>query len=130
LSSTLIFIVFNCFFGMRVDVGLMLALTPLEHQALPAIMHCRNLNPYVASSLQEWTTTANVVPRVPVELAPTTLARVATSGTSSFGMSGVNAHFITSSVLSQALPFDAEAAVWKRSRYNISNMVILGSSKF
>lgn len=52
-----------------------------------ALCLCRNMNPYVATSFSNWA----VPHRLPIQCAP---CATDLSGTSSFGMSGVNAHAV------------------------------------
>ena len=70
---------------------------------------CRNINPYVANSFANW----GVAHRLPIQSAP---CAAALAGTSSFGMSGVNAHAIISRA--DENPSTAYAAVlpWQRSQ--------------
>lgn len=71
---------------------------------------CRSLNPYVANSFGGWA----VPHRLPIQASP---MEAASAGTSSFGMSGVNAHAIVSppaAAASQAAATLA-AAPWQRS---------------
>lgn len=72
--------------------------------------HCRSINPYVANSFAGWA----VPHRLPIQSAP---AAPANAGTSSFGMSGVNAHAIITP-RSTEVPATAGAlpsATWQRS---------------
>lgn len=73
--------------------GLLLASSVLSRSALPAIMHLRAINPYVQAALSDWGHKARSPAAVPRVLSPATpLAAVV--GSSSFGMSGVNAHML------------------------------------
>ena len=60
-------------------------------------MHLRNTNAYVIAALEDWRKTAHLAAAVPLQAAaaqsPSGVAG-GLAGTSSFGMSGVNAHMI------------------------------------
>ena len=74
-----------------------MALKSQEQKALPAMMNCRTLNSYVSSALMEWTKRSDLsasIPRVFGSLVESKEASAA--GTSSFGMSGTNAHMVIS----------------------------------
>jgi acyl transferase domain-containing protein/acyl carrier protein len=72
--------------------GILLALTYLQQQVSAPIVNLRALNPYVQPSL------LNNAAHVPRQAAPTIVQNLQScvAGTSSFGMSGVNAHAIFS----------------------------------
>jgi acyl transferase domain-containing protein len=70
--------------------GLVAAAGAAHHQSSPAIMHLRTVNPYVESALSGWGDSSRLAAHIPRQTAPHMSANV--SGTSSFGMSGVNAH--------------------------------------
>ena len=77
--------------------GLLLAASMASQQAAPAIMHLRGMNPYVQTALSDWAARgggrALHLPRqYAAGAAPSALPGAA--GTSSFGMSGVNAHML------------------------------------
>lgn len=73
--------------------GLFLAVGTLHHLSAPPIMHLRNLNPYVATALEDWDNQSGSHPSAPRQ--EQTIANAnSTVGTSSFGMSGVNAHVL------------------------------------
>jgi acyl transferase domain-containing protein len=77
--------------------GLLLAASMASQQAAPAIMHLRSMNPYVQTALSDWAARgggrALHLPRqYAAGAAPSALPGAA--GTSSFGMSGVNAHML------------------------------------
>ena len=70
----------------------------------------RAINPYVANSFAGWA----VPHRLPIQPGPVAPAN---AGTSSFGMSGVNAHAIITPQATEALAAGAELApaTWQRS---------------
>ena len=76
------------------DSGLLLAAGTVASQSAAPIMHMRNLNPHVGSALEDGKRGGTVA------LAPRQLrgsaapVAQAVAGTSSFGMSGVNAHAV------------------------------------
>ena len=74
--------------------GLLLAAGMVASQSAAPIMHLRDLNPHVGSALEDGKRggTAALAPR---QLRASALAAAqAVAGTSSFGMSGVNAHAV------------------------------------
>jgi acyl transferase domain-containing protein len=77
--------------------GLLLAASMASQQAAPAIMHLRSMNPYVQTALSDWAARgggrALHLPRqYAAGAAPS--PQPGAAGTSSFGMSGVNAHML------------------------------------
>jgi len=74
--------------------GLLAAAGHLASAAAPPVKHLRNLNPFVASALESAGFAAPGAPRTNV-MAPSSSAAAA-AATSSFGMSGVNAHAVMS----------------------------------
>jgi hypothetical protein len=74
-----------------------MALKSQEQKALLAMMNCRTLNSYVSSALMGWNKQSDIsasIPRVFGSLVESKEASAA--GTSSFGMSGTNAHMLIS----------------------------------
>lgn len=66
---------------------------PLSMQRSAPIMHLRNVNPYVESAFADWRKAHRLAPNASREPGPLPLpGEHQLAGTSSFGMSGVNAH--------------------------------------
>jgi hypothetical protein len=82
--------------------GLLMAVGAANHQGVPPVMHLRTLNPYVEAALGDWARAAGKAAHSSTALLPRQLFGMAqqaqhlTAGTSSFGMSGVNAHALIS----------------------------------
>jgi hypothetical protein len=108
--------------------GLLLAAAAAQQQVLPPVVNLRAVNPYVAAALGFFGSSSSV--GVPRQAAPDAAASavdasggIATdrvAGTSSFGMSGVNAHMLLSPVAADAVAVAAGAAAplpWERQRY-------------
>lgn len=78
--------------------GLLLAASTLRHAALAPIMHLREVNPHVAATLNSRAGKAKdagmLLPREAAPVPLHTRAAVQLAGSSSFGMSGVNAHML------------------------------------
>ena len=73
---------------------MLLALSTVRQEAAAPIKHLRAVNPYVGAALA----TNSQRLSLPREHAPVQLtAQSRTAGTSSFGMSGVNAHLLLTS---------------------------------
>ena len=89
--------------------GLLLAQTALSQQVVQGLRY-RSINPYVANSFAGWA----VPHRLPIQTAPSSAAN---AGTSSFGMSGVNAHAVITAVaeLGGTVACVLPAATWQRS---------------
>ncbi len=68
----------------------------LSQQARPPVKHLRTLNPYADAALGDWQRKSYVQGQLPREAAAdmTGCLMDGVAGTSSFGMSGVNAHLM------------------------------------
>ena len=73
--------------------GLLLAAASLQQATAPPVMHLRSLNPYVAAALTDWVRQRGAAVRAPRQAAPAAGTGLL-AGSSSFGMSGVNAHML------------------------------------
>lgn len=63
-------------------------------------MNLRNINPYVESTFMDWRKTHNRAADAPRQYGPLPMLNLAElAGTSSFGMSGVNAHALLQGML-------------------------------
>lgn len=80
-------------------------------------MHCRNLNPHVASALTDWRSQARLASTIARTgtAAAQERAELPVAGTSSFGMSGTNAHLMLTAE-GEVPEADLTAPVWQRSR--------------
>ncbi|CAL8465609.1 g5145 [Coccomyxa elongata] len=82
--------------------GALLAITALRQAAAAPIVNLRSVNPYVTAALSDWRSLRRIAAHAPRQLAPGSLLKVdglssqVAAGTSSFGMSGVNAHALFS----------------------------------
>ena len=79
-------------------VGLFLAAMVAQDVASVSIKHLRNMNSYVRAAFEDWHSRCNLQAFTPLQLAPGIFFGSSehnnglVAGTSSFGMSGVNAH--------------------------------------
>ena len=102
--------------------GLMLCTLQLQQRSDPPLRY-RNLNPYVGESLSGW----EVGHRLPIQASPSVVPNQAVpcAGTSSFSMSGVNAH----AIISAPAPSDARrsvTSVWRRDTLFSTAVIIPG----
>ena len=105
--------------------GLLLALGTQRQQQLPPIVNLRDVNPYVASTIGDWHSRYRMPAALPRQAAP--LCTVSTpgqasgfrvAGTSSFGMSGVNAHMLLAPTAGPVSAGTADSSLhWQRQRY-------------
>ena len=81
-------------------------------------MHLRSLNSYVEAALGDWGRMHSLGSHAPRAAGPSVRQGLA-AGTSSFGMSGVNAHLLTSAGQQQphAEPAEHSVLVWQRQRH-------------
>jgi hypothetical protein len=103
--------------------GLFMAASTLRQGAMPPIMHLRKVNPYVEAALGDWGKgrgRGNAV-TLPRQMAPAGTGACSAgmlASTSSFGMSGVNAHMILDvSMPSLLQSHDLKALAFQRERY-------------
>lgn len=102
--------------------GLMLCTLQLQQQSSPPLRY-RNLNPYVGESLAGW----GVGHRLPIQASPAVAPDQAMpcAGTSSFSMSGVNAH----AIISAPATVEARACVgnaWRRDELFSAAVIMQG----
>ena len=82
----------------------------MRYAALPPVMHLRDVNPYVESTLGDWGKKQGLAAAVPRQSAPAPAQSPGAGdravGTSSFGMSGVNSHVLLRPARAEQLPSD------------------------
>ena len=74
--------------------GLSFAALTLLQTSLPPIKHLRSMNPYVMTAVGDWAKHQGMQASLPRQAAPVVLLHGSLAGTSSMGMSGVNAHLL------------------------------------
>lgn len=76
-------------------IGLLLAAGALTSAIAPPIMHLRSPNAHVGAALDDWRRSATTAATLPRQCQPGAGGLAGQlAGTSSFGMSGVNAHVL------------------------------------
>jgi hypothetical protein len=84
----------------------------MRHGALPPVMHLRDVNPYVESTLGDWGKKQGLAAGVPRQAMPAPVQSASGGdqavGTSSFGMSGVNSHVLLRPANAGAVPSDEQ----------------------
>ena len=87
-----------------------------DQKVHPSIMNCRRLNSYVASALSTWSIQSAIMASIPRQLGSAAQNQASdAAGTSSFGMSGTNAHLITA--IGLTLSDHGEVAyIWSKAR--------------
>jgi acyl transferase domain-containing protein len=77
---------------------LLLAASALREHSTAPVKHLQSINPYVAAAISDWRRLCGLTAAIPLQPAPgvfsgaDALQHGSLAGTSSFGMSGVNAH--------------------------------------
>ena len=98
--------------------GTLLALQSLLNKAGAPILHLRNMNPYVESTFADLKSFHQLIPAIPRASAPLLGALgEQLSGTSSFGMSGVNAHALFEAVDAADSAIPAQPQALQRERH-------------
>ena len=80
---------------VKVLAGILMLIKAQEHKINPSMMNCRRLNSYVTSAISTWNNQSALTASIPRELGLAAQQQSSkAAGTSSFGMSGTNAHLI------------------------------------
>ena len=102
--------------GILCRAGLFMALQTHDQHLHTASLGCRSLNTYVTVALSRWSMDIGIQPSIPRQLKPSTMTRnVHAAGTSSFGMSGTNAHLVLN-VLLPSNDIQPRECSWQRTR--------------
>ena len=104
--------------------GILLATGALMNDASAPILHLRNVNAYVSAALEDWRKNARLEARVPLQPGSGLLSfsceprsANALAGTSSFGLSGVNAHAIFAAPESASPTSQLQPSFYTRQRF-------------
>ena len=99
--------------------GLFMALQTHDQHLHTATLGCRSLNTYVTAALSRWSIDIGIQPSIPRQLKPSIMAGQSyAAGTSSFGMSGTNAHLMLE-VPSPSKDVQPAECSWQKTRYGI-----------
>lgn len=80
-------------------IGLTMTLKIQQSHAVPPIMHLQNINRYVDDALSDWQRNNHDTAGLPRQLQQAAIHKAFVAGTSSFGMSGVNAFVLTQPIM-------------------------------
>lgn len=101
--------------------GALLAAGALRKAALPPIVNLQEINPYVSAALADWQARLALMAAPSRQLAPAahliTKVEQPLAGTSSFGMSGVNAHALVSSLATSGSAAAVTSLAWQPAAY-------------
>ena len=96
----------NCSFRFCAGLtGLLLASSALQQRSTAPVKHLRSINPYVAAAVSDWRRHCGLTAAIPLQASPGVLSGAdalqlgSLAGTSSFGMSGINAHALVAQPL-------------------------------
>lgn len=93
--------------------GALYAMKCVSQASMPPVLTLRDVNPYVASAIDRCEGRKASIPRISAAMASAELA-----GTSSFGMSGINAHIVLSAECgNRGTDFANQTPVWLRRQY-------------
>jgi acyl transferase domain-containing protein len=96
--------------------GVFLAIQPLQTRCHPAVLNMRSMNRYVEAALRDWRKRTMTVGVARQRSAASSLCPTSAAGTSSFGMSGTNAHLQLSVPLPSLKCNPTCAGTWQRTR--------------